>query len=145
MKRIILSIFFLGAAAGIIVQSSDKPKAAASPVVVDRSAEVAALKAEVADLTESLRVAALATTPSHAESEPREESPAPLVVTTPEPRQQPAAYVAAYSSLPRHQLRSPQCAGGVCGAELRPRVSGHKSEPRRFQPLRRKAILPWRR
>lgn len=48
------------------------------------------------------------------------------------------------TSPPRHQLSSPQCAGGACGAELRPRVSGHKgvaSEPRRFsfqaQPVRR--------
>ena len=128
-----LTILALAITALALATNQPAPKAAASPAPSDRTAEVEAFQAQVADLTEQLRVAS-ATTPSHAESEPREESPAPLVVTTPGPRTQPAAYVAAYSPLPRHQLRSPQCAGGACGVQA-------AAEPRRFsfqaQPVRR--------
>jgi hypothetical protein len=126
MKQLAICIA-LAACIGIAA-NQPAPKATASPAPIDHSAELAALQAENADLKESLRVAVLATTPSHAESEPLEESPAPLVAMTPGPRTQPAAYIAA----PR-PVQS--CAGGVCmPAAQGPRYQyqSRSSQPRRF-------------
>ena len=91
---------------------------------------------------DSLRVAS-ATTPSHAESDPREELAPAVEIDGPAGVRQPpdtAQQVLTYAqrqqfvSLPRHQLRSPQCAGGACGVQP-------AAEPRRFsfqaQPVRR--------
>ena len=121
------------------VSPKQKP-ATASPAVVDQSAIIdavkadnAALAAQVAELTESLRVASEAI---HAAPLVADDAGAPS----------PAAFVAVAPAA--------NCPGGVCYAPPRSQPSGGRYRQPANGPLRyrvyrqqpeRRAILPWRR
>lgn len=119
------------------------PKAAASPAPPDRSAEVAKLQAEVASLQSQL--ASALETPTAQVVEP-DASSGSRETGASDAYSKPAATsllgvptstaaLMAYPSPP--SARSQSYSGGTCQPAA--------SVPKRYEPMRRKALLPWRR
>jgi hypothetical protein len=147
MKRFIATIFVLSAlASALAYQSIIQPKATASPApAIDHSAELAALKSEISNLKSELAAANL---PAAQVAEPDAPAavarPAGVRTTAPSaPALLPTAHSAerigvVNTSLPRHHLSSPQCAGGACGVQP-------AAAPKRYAaPVRQRRVFSGR-
>jgi hypothetical protein len=122
MKPFLSLAVIAGSIVGLCIASYDPaPKATASPApIIDHSAEIAALKSEISNLKSELAAANL---PAAQVAEPD----APAAPT-------PAAGV--LTSLPRHHLSSPQCAGGACGVQPAAAPKRYQYQSRSSQPRR---------
>jgi hypothetical protein len=126
MKPFLSLAVIAGSIIGLCIASYDPaPKATASPApIIDHSAELAALKSEISNLKSELAAANL---PAAQVAEPDAPAavarPAGVRTTAPSaPALLPTAHSAerigvVNTSLPRHHLSSPQCAGGACGVQ----------------------------